>query len=78
MSPFSGPVLVGAALVSSPAVWHAIEGTAPVETALTRFLLGVVICWVALGVLAAMVGPAPRPEPLAAGSDEVRGLDEAG
>lgn len=80
MSPLSGPVLGGAALVSSPAVWNAIDGTAPVEVALIRFLISIALCWLALEVLQAAIGPAPRPqqalEPASAGSDEVRGLDE--
>ena len=33
MSPFSTPVLVGAALVSSPALWNVLQGTAPAEVA---------------------------------------------
>ena len=63
MSPFSAPVLAGAALVTSPAWWHAVEGTGSLSTALTRFLLSIALCWVALEVLAAFVGPSPRPAP---------------
>ncbi len=85
MSPLSGPVLMGAALVSSPAVYHAIEGTAPVEVALVRFLISVVLCWLALDLVTSLIGPTPRPqgpegslEGAAAGSDEVGGLDKDG
>ena len=39
MSPFSTPVLVGAALVSSPALWNVLQGTAPAEVALVPALV---------------------------------------
>ncbi|HSE09781.1 MAG TPA: hypothetical protein VLB29_14040 [Nocardioidaceae bacterium] len=62
MSPFSMPVLGGAALVSSPALWRAIvEGTTSTEVALTRYLVSVVICWMVLAFVAMLVGPAPKP-----------------
>lgn len=59
MSPFSAPVLVGAALVSSPALWNALQGTGSPEVALSRYLVSVVLCWMALAVVAFAVGPAP-------------------
>ncbi|MGN6576166.1 MAG: hypothetical protein ACTHKG_10785 [Nocardioides sp.] len=59
MSPFSAPVLGGAALMSAPAWWHAVDGTVPAGEAVTRFLICVAICWVALEVLTTLVGPAP-------------------
>lgn len=63
MSPLSMPVLGGAALVSSPALWRAlVEGTTPTEVALTRYLVSVVICWGVLAFVSMLVGPAPRPE----------------
>lgn len=61
MSPFSAPVLGGAALMSAPAWWHAVDGTVPAGDAVTRFLICVAICWVALEVLTTLVGPAPAP-----------------
>ncbi len=62
-SPLSLPVLGGAAAVSSPALWRAlVEQTATVEVALTRYLVGVLVCWLALAFVAMLVGPAPRPE----------------
>lgn len=76
MSPLSGPVLGAAALVSSPALWNVIEGTAPVELALVRFLVSMVICWMAIEVVAAAVGPTPRggnPE-----TDEAQPSDNGG
>jgi hypothetical protein len=64
VSPFSAPVLVGAALVSSPALWNVIQGTTPAEVALTRYLVSVVLCWMALAVLAMLIGPVPPAEPV--------------
>lgn len=63
MSPFSAPVLVGAALVTSPAWWNAVQGTGSLAVALTRFLVSVALCWIALEVVAAFVGPSPAPAP---------------
>jgi hypothetical protein len=60
----SAPVLGGAALVSSPALWDAfVEGTTAPSVALLRFLASVLICWLAFEVLGILVGPAPKPEP---------------
>lgn len=61
MSPFSTPVLAGAALLTSPAWWRAVEGTGSLSVATTRFLVAALACWLALEVVAAMVGPAPVP-----------------
>ncbi len=61
MSPFSAPVLGGAALVSAPSWWNVVQGLSPVTDAMTRFLVCVAIAWVALELLAAFVGPAPTP-----------------
>ena len=58
MSPFSTPVLAGAALLTSPAWWRAVEGTGTLSVATTRFLVAALACWVALEVVAALVGPA--------------------
>ncbi len=63
MSPFSAPVLGGAALMSAPAWWNAVEGTVPATEAVTRFLVCVAICWFALEVLTMIVGPAPARGP---------------
>lgn len=65
MSPVSAPVLGSAAVVSSPALWAAfVEGTTPPSVALLRFLVSVLICWLALEVVGMLVGPAPKPEPV--------------
>jgi len=63
MSPLSAPVLGGAALLSSPSLLNVLQGVSPVSVALTRFLVSVVLCWLALEVLTAIIGPAPRPQP---------------
>lgn len=74
MSPLSLPVLGGAALVSSPALWRAlVDGTTPVEVALSRYLVSVAICWAALAFVAMLVGPAPAPEREVATTDEDAG-----
>lgn len=67
MSPFSAPVLGGAALVVSPAIWDfAVEQSLPLDQALTRYLVAVGICWVLLTVLEELVlrpnAPAPADE----------------
>jgi hypothetical protein len=59
VSPFSAPVLVAAALVSSPALWNVLQGTTPAEVALTRYLISVVLCWMALAAVAMLIGPVP-------------------
>lgn len=62
MSPVSGPVLVGAAIVSSPALWAAlVDGTMSPETAFVRYFICVGLCWVAFAIFAMLVGPPPRP-----------------
>jgi hypothetical protein len=71
VSPLSLPVLGGAAVVSSPALWRAlVEGTTSTEVALTRYLVSVVICWAVLAFVAMLVGPAPQPEAEPAASEE--------
>jgi uncharacterized protein YjeT (DUF2065 family) len=61
MSPFSGTVLGGAALLSAPALWASlVTGTAPLDEGLLRYMGAVVVCWLGLSVVAALVGPAPR------------------
>ncbi len=65
MKLLSAPVLGGAALVSSPAWWAAfVDGTRAPDFALSRYLVSVLLCWVALEVVALIVGPVePAPEP---------------
>jgi hypothetical protein len=73
MSPFSMPVLAGAAVLSSPALYRAfVEGSGSVEMALTRYLVAVAVCWALLALVVALVGPAPQAAAAAApaGDDE--------
>lgn len=63
MSPFTWPVLGGAAVLSAPALWRAtVEGTTNAEDALIRYLVGVVVCWLLLSTVVALVGPGGMPE----------------
>ena len=58
MSPFSAPVLGGAAIVASPALWQSlVDGTLPLEVAMTRYLLAVVVSWAAISLVASLAFP---------------------
>lgn len=71
MSPFSLPVLGGAAIVSSPALWQAlVVGSTTTQVALTRYLVSVVVCWSVMAFVAMLVGPPQTAEPVAAESAE--------
>jgi hypothetical protein len=60
MSPLSGGVLLGSAVVASPALWAGlVDGTMPLDVALTRYLIVLVICWAAISVVADLAFPAP-------------------
>lgn len=59
MSPFSLPVLGASALVASPALWSAVDGTLPLDVALTRYLIALGICWALISVVAEFAFPAP-------------------
>ena len=73
MSPLSLPVLGGAAVLSSPALYRAlVEGTARPDVALTRYLVAVAICWAVLALVSMLVGPAPEPATPTAEADEPR------
>ncbi|QIG42449.1 hypothetical protein G5V58_06400 [Nocardioides anomalus] len=58
-----GTVLGLAALPTSPALYRGfVTGELPVDVALTRYLVAVVAVWVALSLLAGLVGPStPAP-----------------
>jgi len=61
MNVLAAPVLLGAALVSAPAFWGAfVDHTTEPSTALLRFVIAAALTWVALNVLSALVGPAPK------------------
>ncbi len=57
MIPLSGGVLAAAALVSAPALWGGVEGTMPIDEALTRYLVAVAICWFVLSVVIDLTFP---------------------
>lgn len=79
MSPFSLPVLGGAALVSSPALWNAlVDGATTTEVAMTRYLVSVVLCWVVLAFVSMLVGPAPKADPAAAPATSEEDADAMG
>ena len=59
-SPFSAGVLSSAAALTSPALYHAfVTGTLPIDVALTRYLLAVVVCWLVLCLVIELVPKAP-------------------
>jgi hypothetical protein len=58
MSPLNGLVLGGAAVVASPALYAGlVERSMPLDTALTRYLVAVGVCWVLLSLLAELALP---------------------
>lgn len=70
-SPLSTGVLGAATLVSAPALWLGlVEGSLPLDVALTRYLVAVVLCWAALSVVAAWAFPAPGTVKVEVGARE--------
>lgn len=61
MRPVSGPTLVVAALLTSPALAGAATGALPLDVALTRYLLVVGLCWVLLTAAAEWLWTEPSP-----------------
>ena len=59
LNPFSLPVLGGAVVVSAPALWSTLTGQARLDVGLSRYLVAVLLCWLALTVVAGLVGPVP-------------------
>lgn len=59
MTPFSWPVLVGAAVVASPALWAAgVAGTLSPDVALVRVVLCILGIWAALSVIGSLAAGA--------------------
>ena len=77
MSPFSAPVLLGAAVLSSPALWGSLTGHMRLEVGLTRYLITVVICWLALAAFLSLVGPPPRQTPEQPADKQQDGAEKA-
>ena len=79
MSPLSAGVLGAATLVSSPALWLGlVDRTLPVDVALTRYLVAVVLCWAALSVVATWAFPDPGSVKLEAVRNETAPPEDAG
>ena len=57
------PTVMGAAGVcASPALYQAlVTGDVPVEVAATRYLVALVLCWLAISFVAALIGEPPAP-----------------
>ncbi|KQP63320.1 hypothetical protein [Nocardioides sp. Leaf285] len=71
MNLLSGPVLGAAALVASPALYGGfVSGAVTVDVAVTRWLVAVVVCWVAISLVAMMVGEPPAAQPAVVPADE--------
>ena len=68
MSPLSPAVLGGAAVVASPALWAGVvDGTMPLDVALTRYLIAIGICWAVISIVVELAFPSPgsvRPAPV--------------
>lgn len=61
MSPFSGTILGAAAVVVSPTLWASlVVGTMPVDVAMTRYLIAVFACWVAVSLVVDLAFPSAR------------------
>jgi hypothetical protein len=72
VNPFSGWVLGGAAVFSSPALYSAlVAGSLPLETAAVRFGIALVVVWVGLSMLTSLVKGTSPPAAGAGGSDIV-------
>jgi hypothetical protein len=63
VSPLSWPVLAGAALIGSPALWAAyVSGTLSPDVAALRLAVCVLITWAGLSVLAALTREEPADQ----------------
>ena len=62
LNPISGVVLLVAAVVASPALWGAfVEGSIPVDAALTRYLIVVGITWACLSLISSLAWSPRKP-----------------
>lgn len=92
VSPLSARVLIAATVVSSPALWlELVDRTLPLDVALTRYLVALVLSWVGLSVVTTWAFPSvsgkipdqaartlPLPDDLVALVDHDLGVDSAG
>ena len=66
MNLLSPTVLGAAGVCASPALYQAlVTGGVPVEVAMTRYLVALVLCWLAISFVAALIGEPPAPSPRA-------------
>lgn len=80
MRMLSAPVLLGAVLASSPALYQGlVTRTVPLEEAGGRFAVALVLAWVAISAVAMMVGEPPKPvvETDEGGDGDVTALGDA-
>lgn len=62
MRMLSAPVLLGAVLASSPALYQGfVTQTVPLEQAGGRFAVALVLAWIAISAVAMLVGEPPKP-----------------
>ena len=62
-SPFSGLVLGTGALLASPALWDGfVEGTLPLQTAIIRLLVAVVVSWIGYSLLGTLLSQTAEPD----------------
>jgi hypothetical protein len=60
MTPLSPQVLGAATVVSSPALWLGlVDRTLPLDVALTRYLVALILCWAALSLVGSWAFPQP-------------------
>lgn len=86
MRMLSAPVLGAAVLASSPALYQGfVTQTVTMELAGSRFVVALLLSWVAISAVAMLVGEPPKPEPeetadaetLTLGAVPENGSDEA-
>lgn len=69
MNMLSLPVLAAAGVLASPALWQtALTGAVPFDVAVTRYLIVVVITWVALSLVGYLVSWGPAADASTAGA----------
>ncbi len=71
MNLLSAPVLGATAVLTAPALWSALVGELPAETAAVRFAVVAVLAWAAISALALVVGPPPPASEADATAEDV-------
>lgn len=79
MKLLSAPVLIGAVLASSPALYQGlVTRTVPLETAASRFAVALAIAWLAMSAVALLVGEPPKPVAVPDDSSTAEGVHSEG